>query len=125
MQRKKILIVDDARIVRQQVGAALKDAGFDIIEAEDGQTAVTVVGKTPDLAMVVCDINMPGMSGLEFLEALKGTGRINSLPVVMLTTEVNTSLVTRAKAAGAKGWMVKPFNASALIVTAKKLTGAV
>lgn len=123
MQRKKILVVDDARIVRQQVGMALKDAGFEVLEAEDGLTAVALVGKTLDLAMVVCDVNMPGMSGLEFLETLAASGRIRSLPVVILTTEVNTALVTRAKSAGAKAWMVKPFNASALILTAKKLTG--
>jgi two-component system, chemotaxis family, chemotaxis protein CheY len=123
LQRKKILVVDDARIVRQQVGMALKGAGFEVLEAEDGATAVELVGTTLDLALVVCDVNMPGMSGIDFLETLAASGRISSLPVVILTTEVNTALVTRAKSAGAKAWMVKPFNPSALISTAKRLTG--
>ncbi len=121
---KKVIVVDDAATVRQQVGMALKQAGYDVLEATDGQEGKTLIDKTPDAAMVICDVNMPRMNGLEMLEALKQSGRLAKLPVIMLTTEGQPQLMQRAKAAGAKGWMVKPFKANLLVATVQKLTGA-
>jgi two-component system chemotaxis response regulator CheY len=121
---KKVIVVDDAATVRQQVGMALKQAGYDVLEATDGQEGKNLIDKTPDAAMVICDVNMPRMNGLEMLEALGRSGRLATLPVIMLTTEGQPQLMQRAKAAGAKGWMVKPFKANLLVATVQKLTGS-
>jgi two-component system chemotaxis response regulator CheY len=119
---KKIIIIDDSPTVRQQVGMALKQAGFEVVEAADGQEGLSTIKSVKDAAMAICDVNMPRMNGLEMLEALAQTGP--SLPVLMLTTEGQPQLVERAKKSGAKGWIVKPFKADLLIAAVKKLTAA-
>lgn len=119
---KKIIVIDDSVTVRQQVGLALKQAGFDVIEAVDGEEGLATIKNTRDAAMAICDVNMPRMNGLEMLEALAGSG--SQLPVLMLTTEGKPQLVERAKKSGAKGWIVKPFKADLLIAAVKKLTAA-
>lgn len=121
---KKILIVDDSATVRQQVRMALEGAGFDVEEAVDGMDGKERIAKNAQLAAVVCDVNMPRMSGIEMLESVKKDPRNGRLPIVMLTTEGQAALVKRAKAAGATGWMIKPFNATLLIATLKKLVEA-
>ncbi len=121
---KKILIVDDSATVRQQVRLALEGAGFDVEEAVDGLAGKERINKAGRLDAVVCDVNMPRMNGIEMIESVKADPRHGSLPIVMLTTEGQPALVKRAKAAGATGWMIKPFNASLLIATLKKLVEA-
>lgn len=118
---RKILIVDDSTTVRQQVGLVLTQAGYEVVEAADGQEAVTKVTGTPDLSLVVCDVNMPVMDGLEFLETIKREPKHADLPVLMLTTEGQPAQMQRAKKAGAKGWMVKPFVPDLLLAAANKL----
>jgi two-component system chemotaxis response regulator CheY len=119
---KKILVVDDSATVRQQVRTALADTGFDVIEAADGQEGLEAINACGDLAAVICDINMPRMSGLELLETLAEKGTVPGLPVVMLTTEGQPLLMKRAKAAGARGWLVKPFKGATLVATLRRLT---
>lgn len=121
---KKILIVDDSATVRQQVRVALSSAGFEIVEAGDGVEGLQVIAERDDLAAVVCDVNMPRMGGLEMLELMKARGKLPALPVLMLTTEGQPALVQKAKALGAKGWMVKPFKLEFLVATIRKLTTA-
>ena len=121
---KRILIVDDSPSVRQQLGQALRPAGFDIVEAADGVEALACIEGNRDLAMVLCDINMPRMGGLELLDKLHDAGRVPQLPVLMLTTEGQPALMQRAKSAGAKGWIVKPFKTPLLVAAVQKLTGA-
>ena len=121
---KNILVVDDSGTVRQQVTMALKGAGFDTVEAVDGQDGLSQINSNDNIDMVICDVNMPNMNGLEMVEAFKGQPEKNALPVIMLTTEGQPSLIKRAKDAGAAGWIVKPFDANQLIATAKHLTGA-
>jgi two-component system chemotaxis response regulator CheY len=121
---KSILVVDDSGTVRQQVTMALKGAGFTTIEAVDGQDGLAKINGSEHIDMVICDVNMPNMNGLEMVEAFKGQAATNALPVIMLTTEGQPSLIKRAKEAGAAGWIVKPFDANQLIATAKHLTGA-
>jgi two-component system chemotaxis response regulator CheY len=120
----KVLVVDDSSMIRVQVARALKSAGFVVIEAKDGIEALEKLASDPDARLVVCDINMPRMSGIEFLESAPRTNGALSVPVVMLTTEDQTELVQKARALGAKGWIVKPFKPDLLIATAKKLTEA-
>jgi two-component system chemotaxis response regulator CheY len=116
----KVLVIDDSLMVRQQVGRALTAAGFSIAEAIDGVEALQKLASTPDTRLIVCDVNMPRMSGIEFLERLRQEGQ--AVPVVMLTTEGQPELIQRAKALGAKGWIVKPFKPELLVAAAKKLS---
>lgn len=115
---KRILIVDDSSTVRTQVVAALSGGGFDVVEASDGEDAL---GKMNEVSLVICDVNMPNMDGLELLEKVRVDAP--ALPVLMLTTEGQVALMERAKRAGAKGWMVKPFKPNLLLAAAKKLAG--
>ncbi len=117
---KKVLVIDDSATVRQQVRAALEQVGFDVEEAVDGQDGVEKIGNGDGFSAAICDVNMPRMSGLELLEAIAGKGC--KLPVIMLTTEGQPALIQRAKEAGAKGWIVKPFKANLLVAAIQKLT---
>lgn len=121
---KKILIVDDSATVRQQVGMALTQAGFAVLEAVDGVEGKEQIEKNDDLALVVCDVNMPRMNGLDMVTQVKSEDKYSGLPILMLTTEGDPTLIAKAKKAGAKGWIVKPFNADLLVNAAKKLTAA-
>ncbi len=97
-------------------------AGFELVEAADGVEGLETITARDDLAAVLCDVNMPRMGGLQMLELVKATGRLATLPVVMLTTEGQPKLVQQAKAVGAKAWIVKPFKAEQLVATLRKLT---
>lgn len=112
----KVMVVDDSLMIRQQVARALREAGYEIVEASDGQDALEKLAANPAVALVVCDVNMPRLSGIEFLERAK-----NAPPVVMLTTEGQVDLIQRAKSLGAKGWITKPFKADLLVAAARKL----
>jgi two-component system, chemotaxis family, chemotaxis protein CheY len=119
---KKVIVIDDSQTVRHQVATALRDAGFEIIEAVDGVDGLDVITRTPDAALVICDVNMPNRSGLELLDIVRKNEAFKSLPVLMLTTEGQPQLIERARKAGAKGWLVKPFRADLLLAAVKKLT---
>jgi two-component system, chemotaxis family, chemotaxis protein CheY len=117
-----VLVIDDSLMVRQQVGRALTGAGFSVVEAVDGVEALEKLAVSPGTRLVVCDVNRPRMNGIEFLERLVANGSV--IPVVMLTTEGQPELIQRAKALGAKGWIVKPFKPDLLVAAARKLTAA-
>lgn len=121
---KKILVVDDSPSVRQQVGLALKQAGYDVLEATDGQDGAEKIGADKGISLVICDVNMPRMNGIEMVEKVKGGGQNPSLNILMLTTEGEPALIQRAKQAGAKGWIVKPFKANLLVAAVEKLLAA-
>ena len=117
---KKILVVDDSPTVRQQVGLALSQAGFQVLEAVDGMDGIGKVDAS--VALLICDVNMPRMNGLDMLEKLRTDARWNALPIVMLTTDGQPALIERAKKAGAKGWIIKPFKAELLVAAVQRLT---
>lgn len=121
---KTILVVDDSVTVRQQVSLALKQAGFVVTEAADGQEGLSIIEANRNIDMVVCDVSMPRMNGLEMVEAVRQRPEHRALPILMLTTEGQPAMIRRAKEAGAVGWIVKPFNATHLVQTAKHLTKA-
>src|SRR5688572_25778299 len=106
---KKILVVDDSATVRQQVGLALTQAGVQVAEATDGVEGLATINSSADIGVVLCDINMPNMNGLELLERVRSNAKHVALPIVMLTSEGQQSLIDRARKAGAKGWVIKPF----------------
>ena len=120
---RRVLIVDDSATIRQQVRAALTPAGFEVVEAVDGEEGVAKIRADATLSAVICDINMPKKNGLELIEEIKAGGANSGVPIVMLTTEGQPALVQRAKAAGAKGWIVKPFKPNLLVAALQKLTG--
>ena len=120
-RHKKILVVDDSVSVRQQVSLALIEAGFEVLEAVNGVDGVDKINRYTDLAAVLCDINMPGMNGLDLLEKVRADGRNVDLPILMLTTEGHPALILRAKQAGAKGWIMKPFKTELLVATVRRL----
>ena len=121
---KTVLVVDDSSTVRQQVSLALSQAGFAILEAADGAEGLAAVNSKAAIDMVVCDVNMPVLNGLEMVEKIKSRPEHRALPILMLTTEGQPSLIKRAKTAGAVGWIVKPFDANQLVQAAKHLTKA-
>ena len=124
MAKKKILVVDDSPTVRQQIQLALKDCGFEIVEAGDGAEGLSRITEDREIALVILDVNMPRMNGLEMLEKAKLAQENAGLLVIMLTSEGQQSLIERAKKAGAKGWIVKPFKAELLAAAVRKLMAA-
>ena len=118
---KQIIVIDDSRTARQQVCATLRDAGYEIIEGVDGRDGLAQIVAHPLAALVVCDLNMPVLNGLEMLTLLRAEHPAITVPVVMLTTEAQPALLQRAKAAGAKGWIVKPFKPEMLLAAVRKL----
>ena len=121
MMKKKVLIVDDSSTVRQQVAEVLTQVGFEVLEAVDGQVGVEVIEREAALAVVICDVNMPRMNGIELVTSVKSRSKNATLPILMLTTDGEPALIRKAKEAGAKGWMVKPFNPTQLVAAVQKL----
>jgi two-component system chemotaxis response regulator CheY len=120
---KKVLIVDDSPTVRQQVAAALVPAGFEVLDAQDGEEGLQQLRAHPDLALILCDVNMPGMSGLEMLDVAGKDAPPALPPIIMLTSEGRADLIARAKQGGAKGWLIKPVKPEQLVAVARKITG--
>jgi two-component system chemotaxis response regulator CheY len=116
---KTIMTVDDSASVRQMVSFTLKNAGFDVIEAVDGKDALTKL-KGP-VNMVITDLNMPNMDGITLIKNIRSNPSYKFVPVVMLTTESQASKKQEGKAAGATGWIVKPFKPDQLLAVVKKL----
>ena len=116
---KKILFVDDSASMRQVVGIALKNAGYDVETAVDGQDAV---GKLSErFAAIVTDLNMPNIDGFEFIKAAKLNANNKFAPIIMLTTESSDAMKKQGQAAGAKVWIIKPFKPDQLIGVLAKL----
>jgi two-component system chemotaxis response regulator CheY len=123
MGQKKIIVVDDSSVIRSQLSLALKAAGYQVVEAANGIEGLRRVEENADAGMVLSDINMPHMNGIEMLTQIKAGGKRPALPVVMLTTEGNPELMGQAKRSGAKAWIVKPFRDDLLIETVRKIMG--
>ena len=121
---KKIIVIDDSQTIRDQVGTTLRRAGYEILEAVDGIDGQRVIEKSPDAALVICDVNMPQRNGLELLESVRKDDRFKAMPFVMLTSEGQPHLIERARKNGAKGWLVKPFKADLLLAAVRKLTAS-
>ena|SRR5256885_1354994 len=116
----RVLIVDDSRTVRSQVIAALTPAGFEVLEAQDGIEAMERIRSETGIGLIILDLNMPRMGGLEFLETLRASG-LPRIRTVMLTIEARTDVIDKGKRAGAKGWLVKPFKPEQLVAVARRL----
>lgn len=109
-----ILAVDDSASMRQMVSFALKSAGFDVVEAVDGQDAFEKAGRR-DFDLVLTDQNMPRLDGIGLTKKLREQAKFKATPILILTTESSDQMKQAGRAAGATGWMVKPFNPAKLI----------
>ena len=118
--KKTILIVDDSASLRQVVGIALKGAGYDVIEASDGRAALSKLDGTK-INLVISDVNMPNMDGITFVREMKKLPAYRFTPVVMLTTESQDEKKREGQAAGAKAWVVKPFQPTQMLAAVAKL----
>ncbi|PCI61088.1 MAG: response regulator [Methylophilaceae bacterium] len=119
---KTILAVDDSGSLRQMVAFSLKAAGYDVVSAVDGQDGLNKAkDKTVDL--VLTDQNMPVMDGLTLIKNLRELASYQKVPILMLTTESSDEMKAKGKAAGANGWLVKPFDPKRLIEVVQKVVG--
>ena len=120
---KTILVVDDSASLRAVVKMALGAAGYEVIEAGDGREALDKLSRfaPQKVHLVVSDVNMPVMGGIEFVTKLKQNPAFRFTPVVMLTTEGQDAAKEQGRAAGAKAWMMKPFNPAQLLNAVSKL----
>jgi two-component system chemotaxis response regulator CheY len=115
-----ILTVDDSSTMRQMITFTLKGAGFDILEAGDGVEALEVA-KGKKLSLVITDVNMPRMDGITLVQRLRALPEFKFTPILVLTTESDTSMKLRGKEAGATGWIVKPFSPEKLLDVVNKV----
>jgi two-component system chemotaxis response regulator CheY len=113
---KTILVVDDSITIRQMVGYTLKQAGFAVVEGGNGQEALGRLD-SQRVDMIITDLNMPVMDGITFIRQVRSRPGMKGIPVLMLTTESQDSKKQEGKAAGATGWIVKPFHPEKLLAT--------
>jgi two-component system, chemotaxis family, chemotaxis protein CheY len=119
---KKVMTVDDSRTMREMVAFTLRSAGYEVLEAEDGKDALTkLTGNKVDL--VIADLNMPNMDGLSLVRHLRAMPAYRTTPILMLTTESDEGKKQDGRAAGATGWIVKPFSPEKLLQVVQKVCG--
>jgi two-component system chemotaxis response regulator CheY len=119
---KTILAVDDSPSIRQMVAFTLKGAGYEVVEAVDGQDGLNKA-KTKPFNLVLTDQNMPQMDGITLIKSLRALPQYKSVPILVLTTEAGDTMKTQGRAAGATGWLVKPFDPQKLMDVVKKVIG--
>ena len=119
---KTVLSVDDSASMRQMVTFVLEGAGYRVLQAEDGEAALAkLAGMRPD--MIITDMNMPRLDGIGLIKRLRADPKMSGLPILMLSTESEEAKKQAGKAAGATGWIVKPFDQAKLVAVVKKLIG--
>ena len=117
---KTVMIVDDSASMREVVGIALRSAGYAVLEGKDGKDALSkLTGQKVHL--IISDVNMPNMDGIEFLKAVKQMGSYKFTPIIMLTTESAEAKKREGQAAGARAWVVKPFQPEQLVNAVQRL----
>ena len=120
----QVLVVDDSSTVRNEVGDFLKSNGLTVTLAVDGKDGLAKLQGDPGIKLIICDVNMPNMDGLTMAEKVRGELKNSNVNIIMLTTENSPTMKDRGKAAGIKGWIVKPFKGDAVLATFKNLAGA-
>lgn len=119
---KTILAVDDSASMRQMISFTLKGAGYEVVEANDGEEAYEKAKRSP-VNLVLTDQNMPGMDGLTLIKSLRGLDQYRNVPLLVVTTESSDAMKAQGRAAGANGWLVKPFDPRRLLEVVKKVIG--
>jgi two-component system chemotaxis response regulator CheY len=123
LMSKRIITVDDAATMRKMVAFTLKGAGHEVLEAGDGCEAITLLSQRP-VDLVITDVNMPNMDGLELTRQLRAMPAFARTPIILLTTESDPAKKLLGRAAGATGWIVKPFNQEQLLAIVAKVLPA-
>jgi two-component system chemotaxis response regulator CheY len=119
---RNVLVVDDEHLIRQIISIILKSAGYKVVEAVSGNDAFSkMTGR--DFALVITDLRMPGMDGIEFIKQLRSESAYRSVPVIMLTSEFSDFKKSEAEIAGVSEWIVKPFIRQQLLQTVRKFMG--
>ncbi|HEX5374173.1 MAG TPA: response regulator [Aquabacterium sp.] len=121
---KTVLVVDDSSSLRALVKMALVRAGYSVIEGADGREGLAQLDKAGKVHLIVSDVNMPNMDGITFVQQIKQHPKHKFIPVIMLTTEDETAKMQQAKAAGARAWLIKPFNPPELLDAVSRLAAA-
>lgn len=121
--KKTILTVDDSRTIREMVSFTLKNVGFEVYEAENGQKAVDLLEQSLRPDIIITDLNMPVMDGIEFIKHIRTVLEIKTVPILMLTTEYTDEKKNLGREVGATGWIVKPFDPEKLIQVVNKVCG--
>jgi len=117
---KRIMVIDDSASLREAVGSALTDAGYEVVEAMDGKDALEKLdGRKLDL--MICDVHMPGMDGIALVREVKRLPNYRFVPIIMLTTESSEERKEAGQIAGAKAWVVKPFRPKQILSAVSKL----
>ncbi len=117
---KRAISVDDSKTMRDMVSYTLTHAGFDVIQAENGEEALKLLGQEK-VDVVITDLNMPIMDGITLIRNLRGMSDYKFTPILMLTTESDGSMKEQGKSAGATGWIVKPFNPEKLVEVVQRV----
>jgi two-component system, chemotaxis family, chemotaxis protein CheY len=120
---KCVMVVDDSASVRQVEKCVLSSAGYDVVEAVDGRDALAKLAAQP-VKLILTDLNMPNLDGVGLIRAVRNHGNHRLTPVVMVTTESQQDRKLEGKAAGATGWVVKPFTPAQLVAVVRKVIGA-
>lgn len=119
---KKILTVDDSISMRQMISFTLRDSGYEVVEAVDGQDAISKA-QNQSFDLIFTDQNMPNVDGLTLIQLLRNLPEHEKTPILMLTTEASDEMKKMGRAAGATGWLVKPFDPQKLLDVVKKVLG--
>ncbi|MBI3438553.1 MAG: response regulator [Proteobacteria bacterium] len=118
---KTVLTVDDSRMMREMLLMVLQGAGFNVVQAEDGEEGLaSLAGANPDV--IITDINMPKLDGYGFIEGVRRDARYRATPILVLSTESSAEKKSRAREAGATGWIVKPFQAESLLDVIRRVS---
>jgi two-component system chemotaxis response regulator CheY len=120
LRKRTVLVVDDSPITRRTTLKLLSDSGYEVYEAEDAQTAIRILKRRPHIDLVLSDVEMPHVDGIEFLSFIRKNLRRTNLPVVMVTSNRQIEVLKRAKILGVQGWILKPFEAVTLLQTIRK-----
>ena len=116
----RVLTIDDSRTILAMLRHTLTAAGYEVVAAEDGQQGLDKL-ENEDFDVVITDVNMPVMDGIEFIRRVRASGRYQSLPILILTTETSQEKRDLGKEAGGTGWIVKPFDPAKLINVIQKV----
>jgi two-component system chemotaxis response regulator CheY len=119
---KRVMTVDDSKTMRDMVAFTLRSAGFQVTSAEDGKQAIGMLATHP-VDVVITDLNMPVMDGIALIRALRADPKWRALPILMLTTEGDSTKKAEGRSAGATGWIVKPFNPEKLVEVVNRVCG--
>jgi two-component system chemotaxis response regulator CheY len=119
---KRVMTVDDSKTMRDMVIFTLKNAGFEVSQAEDGKQALGLLGSNP-VDVIITDLNMPVMDGVALIRAVRANPKLRNLPILMLTTESDSAKKAEGRSAGATGWLVKPFVPERLVEIVNRVCG--